>query len=142
MELAKRTQNRRVLAMAHVWQGLTESNAFLDDLESAQHSYDLAMAALKGESPGNLAADLKTLKARLYRSGSVDATLRAWSQGLVGTKTFQQMVEEFADLVIPKVWEREERKISRVAERLSISPKKVRRVLNRAVRRSSRLSDK
>ena len=141
MELAKHTQNRRVLAMAHVWQGLTESNAFLDDLEAAQHSYDLAMAALKGESPGNLAADLKTLKARLFRSGSVDATLRAWSQGLVGTKTFQQMVEEFADLVIPKVWEREERKVSRVAERLSISPKKVRRVLNRAVRRGRRSSD-
>lgn len=142
MELAKRTQNRRVLAVAHIWQGLTESNAFLDDLEAAQHSYDLAMAALKGENPGNLAADLKTLKARLYRSGSVDATLRAWSQGLVGAKTFQQMVEEFADLVIPRVWEREERKISRVAERLSISPKKVRRVLNRAVRRSGRGSDK
>lgn len=142
LELAKRTQNRRILAMAHVWQGLTESNEFLDDLEAAQHSYDLAMAALKGENPGNLAADLKTLKARLYRSGSVDATLRAWSQGLVGTKTFQQMVEEFADLVIPKVWEREERKISRVAERLSISPKKVRRVLNRAVRRGTRPSEK
>lgn len=142
MELAKRTQNRRVLAMAHVWQGLTESNAFLDDLEAAQHSYDLAMAALKGENPGNLSADLKTLKARLFRRGSVDATLRAWSQGLVGAKTFQQMVEEFADLVIPKVWEREERKISRVAERLSISPKKVRRVLNRAVRRSGRAPEK
>ena len=142
VELAKRTQNRRVLAMAHVWQGLTESNAFLDDLEAAQHSYDLAMAALKGEDPGNLAGDLKTLKSRLFRSGSVDATLRAWSQGLVGTKTFQQMVEEFADLVIPKVWEREERKISRVAERLSISPKKVRRVLNRAVRRSGRAPGK
>lgn len=142
MELAKRTQNRRVLAMAHVWQGLTESNAFLDDLEAAQHSYDCAMAALKGESPGNLAADLKTLKARLYRSGSVDATLRAWSQGLVGAKTFQQMVEEFADLVIPKVWEREERKVSRVAERLSISPKKVRRVLNRAVKRGGRAPEK
>ncbi len=135
VELAKRTQNRRVLAMAHVWQGLTESNAFLEDLEAAQHSYDLAMAALKGEDPGNLTADLKTLKARLFRSGSVDATLRAWSQGLVGTKTFQQMVEEFADLVIPRVWEREEKKVSRVAERLSISPKKVRRVLNRAVKR-------
>lgn len=138
VELAKRTQNRRVLAMAHVWQGLTESNAFLEDLESAQHSYDMAMAALKGEDPGNLTADLKTLKARLFRSGSVDATLKAWSQGLVGTKTFQQMVEEFADLVIPKVWEREEKKISRVAERLSISPKKVRRVLNRAIKRGKK----
>lgn len=136
VELAQRTENRRVLAMAHVWQGLTESNAFLDDLEAAQHSYDLAIAALKGEDPGNLSADLKRLKARLFRTGSVDPTLRAWTQGMVGAKTFQQMVEEFADLVIPRVWEREERKVSRVAERLSISPKKVRRVLDRAVRRS------
>jgi hypothetical protein len=30
--------------------------------------------------------------------------------------------------VIPKVWEREGRKVSRVAEKLSMSPKKVRRI--------------
>jgi hypothetical protein len=34
--------------------------------------------------------------------------------------------------VIPKVWAREGKKISRVAERLSISPKKVRRILRNA----------
>jgi hypothetical protein len=34
--------------------------------------------------------------------------------------------------VIPKVWEREGRKVSRVAEKLSISPKKVRRILHSA----------
>jgi hypothetical protein len=33
-------------------------------------------------------------------------------------------------MVIPKVWEREGRKVSRVAEKLSISPKKVRRILH------------
>jgi hypothetical protein len=32
-------------------------------------------------------------------------------------------------VIIPKVWEREERKVSRVAARLAISPKKVRRIL-------------
>ena len=36
--------------------------------------------------------------------------LRAWSQGSVGDKTFQQISEEFAELIIPKVWEREGRK--------------------------------
>ena len=40
--------------------------------------------------------------------------------------------EEFAGIVIPKVWKREGRKVSRVATRLSISPKKVRRILSNA----------
>jgi len=34
--------------------------------------------------------------------------------------------------VIPKVWMREGRKVSRVAQRLSVSPKKVRRILRNA----------
>jgi uncharacterized protein YjcR len=48
---------------------------------------------------------------------------------MVGNKTFRQVTEEFAEIVIPKVWLRNDKKISRVAEQLSISPKKVRRVL-------------
>jgi hypothetical protein len=43
---------------------------------------------------------------------------------MVGEKTFQQVTEEFAEIVIPKVWLREEKKISRVAKCLSISPKR------------------
>jgi signal recognition particle subunit SEC65 len=58
--------------------------------------------------------------------------LRQWSQGIVGDKTFQQISEEFASIVIPKVWKREGRKVSRVAARLSVSPKKVRRILSNA----------
>jgi hypothetical protein len=50
--------------------------------------------------------------------------LRGWSEGIVGNKTFQQITEEFAEIVIPKVWLRENRKISRVADSLSISPQK------------------
>jgi hypothetical protein len=41
----------------------------------------------------------------------VNPVLRAWSQGSLGDKTFQQITEEFAELIIPKVWEREERKV-------------------------------
>ena len=52
--------------------------------------------------------------------------------GMVGDKTFQQITEEFAAIIIPKVWEVEGRKVSRVASRLSVSPKKVRRILIRA----------
>jgi hypothetical protein len=50
---------------------------------------------------------------------------------VVGERTFQQLTEDFADLIIPKIWEHENRKVARVAKRLSISPKKVRRVLAR-----------
>jgi hypothetical protein len=72
------------------------------------------------------------LKARLLRRGPVDTALREWSQGLIGDKTFQQITEDFAHIIIPKVWEREERKVSRVAAKLSVSPKKVRRILRAA----------
>ena len=78
------------------------------------------------------------LKTRVLRGGRVSPTLRAWSQGSVGEKTFQQITEEFAELIIPKVWEREGRKVSRVATRLSMSPKKVRRILSRVGRRKIR----
>jgi len=56
----------------------------------------------------------------------------------VGEKTFRQISEEFAEIVIARVWEREGRKVSRVAARLSISPKKVRRILARVGRRKPR----
>ena len=135
VELAKRTQNRRLLAYAHIWQGLTCSNRFFNDLESARLFYDQAVTLSKGVHAEGAWEDLQTLKTRVLRTGSVNPTLRAWSQGSVGDKTFQQITEEFAELIIPKVWEREGRKISRVAARLSISPKKVRRILGRVGRR-------
>lgn len=135
IELAKHTENRRLLAYAHIWQGLTYSNRFFNDLESARLSHDQAVALSKGVHAEGAWDDLQTLNSRVLRAGSVNPTLRAWSQGSVGDKTFQQITEEFAELIIPKVWEREGRKISRVATRLSISPKKVRRILGRAGRR-------
>ena len=62
----------------------------------------------------------------------MDTALQEWSKGLTHDKTFQQITEEFARIIIPKVWEREQRKVSRVAASLSISPKKVRRILHAA----------
>jgi tetratricopeptide (TPR) repeat protein len=135
IELAKHTQNRRLLAHAYIWQGLTYSNRFFEDPESARRCYDQAITLSKGDHADSSWNDLQTLKARVLRGGSVNPTLRAWSQGSVGDKTFQQISEEFAELIIPKVWEREGRKISRVATRLSVSPKKVRRILSRVGRR-------
>lgn len=135
IELAKHTENRRLLAYSHIWQGLTYSNHFFNDVDSARVCYDQAVSMSKGVHAEGAWEDLKTLNARVLRASSVNPMLRAWSQGSVGNKTFQQITEEFAELIIPKIWEREGRKISRVATRLSISPKKVRRILNRVGRR-------
>lgn len=135
IELARHTQNRRLLADSYIWQGLTFCNCFFDDPDSARHSYDQAIALSKGNHADGTWEDLETLKARVVRAGRVSPLLRAWSQGSLGDKTFQQVTEEFAELIIPKVWEREGRKISRVATRLSMSPKKVRRILSRVRRR-------
>jgi tetratricopeptide (TPR) repeat protein len=136
VELSKHTQNRRLIAHAFVWNGLTYCNRFFDDPESARPCYDQATALSRHDRADSAWEDLQVLKAKVLRGGSVHPTLRAWSQGAVGEKTFQQISEEFAELIIPKVWEREGRKISRVAARLSISPKKVRRILGRVGRKS------
>ena len=138
IELAKHTQNRRLLAHTYIWQGLTWCNRFFDDPEAARRCYDQAITLAKGDHTDSAWEDLQALKAKVLRGGSVNPTLRAWSQGSVGDKTFQQISEEFAELIIPKVWEREGRKVSRVAARLSVSPKKVRRILSRAGKREPR----
>jgi len=138
VELAKHTQNRRLLAHTYIWQGLTHCNRFFDDPDAARHCYDQVITLSKSDHADSAWEDLQTLKAKVLRGGSVNPTLRAWSQGSVGDKTFQQISEEFAELIIPKVWEREGRKVSRVAARLSVSPKKVRRILSRVGRRKPR----
>ena len=132
VDFAKHTQNRRLLARAYVCQGMSFANEFFDNVEAARQCCDAAAALLKPQGPDYIWDDLQDLKARILRRGPVDTVLREWSQGLIGDKTFQQITEDFAHIIIPKVWEREERKISRVAARLSISPKKVRRILRAA----------
>lgn len=138
IELAKHTQHRVLLANAYLWQGLTQCNSFFDNPEAARASYDLARASCPNQPDNNLWQDLQTLSAKILRKGSVHPALKAWSQGAVGEKTFRQISEEFAEIVISRVWEREGRKVSRVASRLSISPKKVRRILARVGRRKPR----
>ena len=132
IELAQSTQNRRLLARVHTWHGLTLSNEYFNDLEAATHAMNAANSFLDHGYHDTVWEDLRTLKGRVVKSQSVNDKLRAWSHGDVGSRTFQQLEEEFAELIIPKVWEREGRKISRVATKLSISPKKVRRALSRA----------
>jgi tetratricopeptide (TPR) repeat protein len=139
VDLAKHTQHHLLLANAYLWQGLTQCNSFFDNPEAARASYDLARASCGANQPdNNMWQDLQTLSAKILRKGSVHPALKAWSQGAVGEKTFRQISEEFAEIVIARVWEREGRKVSRVAARLSISPKKVRRILARVGRRKPR----
>jgi DNA-binding NtrC family response regulator len=132
VELAKHTQNRRLLARAHIAQGFVLANDFFGDPHAATECCDRAAALLRPEGQDYVWEDLQALRRKLLKTGSTDSVLRQWSQGIVGDKTFQQISEEFAGIVIPKVWKREGRKISRVAARLSISPKKVRRILSKA----------
>jgi DNA-binding NtrC family response regulator len=93
---------------------------------------DSAAALFKPDGQEEVWDDLRALRTKIARHSRVDSALQEWSQGIVGGKTFQQLTEEFAAVVIPKVWEREGRKVARVAARLSVSPKKVRRVLQAA----------
>ncbi len=133
VSFAGHTENRRLLARALVWQGLTFT-VEPADLEASRRCCEQAVALLQpdGLERQYVWDDLETLKARVLRAQPVDARLRAWSAGIVEGQSFQQLAEEFARLVIPRVWDQEGRKISRVAEKLSISPKKVRRILHAA----------
>jgi tetratricopeptide (TPR) repeat protein len=131
VDLARRTENRRLLANALIWHGLTVCSTSPGSMDAAREMCDQAAALLKNEVQDHIWEDLQQLKARVVSGGNLDATLHAWSQGVVGERSFQQLTEDFADLIIPKVWEHESRKVARVARRLSISPKKVRRVLAR-----------
>ncbi len=127
---AKHTENRRLLARAYICQGMTFANDFSDNPEAAKDCCDRAAGYLTGMRD-QLWEEHEVLKAKVLGGGTVEVKLRQWSHGLTGGRTFQQMTEEFAEVVIPKVWEQEDRKVSRVAAKLSISPKKVRRILNR-----------
>jgi len=133
VRFAGHTENRRLLARAYVWQGLTFA-AEPCDLEAAHRCCEQAEALLQTEGSERQYPwdDLETLKGRVLQARPIDAVLRAWSSGVVESKSFQQITEEFARIVIPRVWEREGRRVSRVAEKLSISPKKVRRILHSA----------
>ncbi len=129
LEFVKQTQNRRLIAKAHIALGLALCLDFSDGMEAARQCSDEATAFLQPLSHDYVWRELQELKRKLRGAGNINSTLREWSQGMVGSKSFQQVSEDFAAVVIPKVWRREGCKVARVAARLSISPKKVRRIL-------------
>ncbi|WP_141224000.1 tetratricopeptide repeat protein [Granulicella pectinivorans] len=129
VSLARLTQNSRLLAGAYVVSGAVAANAFFRDWQAAKHFAGMATDLLSKDDMDHLSKQLGTLKSKILQASGIDEMLRSWSEGIIGDKSFQQVSNEFAELVIPKVWEREGRKISRVARVLAMSPKKVRRVL-------------
>jgi tetratricopeptide (TPR) repeat protein len=132
VEAAAHTQNLRLLARAYIWRGLTACHPAIHDLEDARHCLDKASAFINTAQDEDVWNELQVLKQKVTSRGSVDPRLRAWTQGITDGKSFQKLTEEFAELVIPRVWEKEGRKVSRVAKVLKVSPKKVRRVLAKA----------
>jgi tetratricopeptide (TPR) repeat protein len=136
IELATRTHNQRLLAHVYIWYGLTLANDFFNSRNDAREALSQAKkyfdAGFYSEPEGDpVWEDLQKLNARLLENAGVNATVLEWSNGHVGRKKFRQLEQDFADLIIPRVWEQEDRKVSRVAARLSISRKKVRQVLFR-----------
>jgi tetratricopeptide (TPR) repeat protein len=127
LDYAKETQNRQLIMEALFTLGV----ALLNDgeIDDARACCDQATAMLTPDNRDYGWRQLQGLRSKLNAVGNVDGILREWSRGVVGKKTFQQITEEFAAIVIPKVWRQEGCMVSRVAKRLSISPKKVRRIL-------------
>jgi tetratricopeptide (TPR) repeat protein len=135
VEAAKHTQNHRLLARTYIWRGLTACYPMIHDVEDAKHCCDRAGAFIKAGDSNDLWEELQLLRHKVMPRGAIDPQLRAWSQGITGDKTFQELAEDFAEVVIPRVWEKEGKKVQRVATRLKVSPKKVRRILARAGKR-------
>ncbi len=131
VNLGERTESRRLLAQAHICHGITLVNGFFNNTEEARACCDRAEADLDHDRHDALWQELEILRAKILHAGIEDPNLRAWSQGAVGNKSLQDVVGEFEELLIRRVWEHEERKVARVAHRLAVSPKKVRRVLRR-----------
>jgi len=127
--LGERTENRRLVAQAYICEGMTLVNGFFNNTEKARACCDRAETYLNNDRHDALWQEVEILRARILHAGLEDPNLRAWSQGAVGDKSLQQVVADFEEVLIRRVWEREGRKVSRVANKLAVSPKKVRRVL-------------
>jgi hypothetical protein len=128
---AASSTKRRLLAAVYLCQGLLLSSEFFSDTKAALACCQSVGECLSPSEGDELWIDYQLLVAKTRHLGTVDARLRRWSAGLLEGKSFQQIAEEFADLVIPAVWAREGKNISRVVSKLAISPKKVRRILAR-----------
>jgi len=138
IEIAKKTENRRLLAECLIARGFAALDEQNCDIQMARYCASEAGTLLGEGDRDHLFKELGELKEKILRSVGVEDTLRRWSEGQIGYKTFQQVQEEFAEIVIPRVWENLGRNVTRVSEQLSISPKKVRRLLRKVRTRTSK----
>jgi tetratricopeptide (TPR) repeat protein len=127
--LSERTESRRLVAQAYICEGMTLVNGFFNNTDKARACCDQAETCLNHDRHDALWQEVEILRSRILHAGLEDPNLRAWSQGAVGDKSLQEVVADFEEVLIRRVWEREGRKVSRVANKLAVSPKKVRRVL-------------
>jgi tetratricopeptide (TPR) repeat protein len=129
IELAQGTQNRRLLAEAFLARGNAATQPLLQEWEVARECLARASELLTSDDKDHLLQDLNALRGRILKATTIDERLRRWSSGELSGESFQQVEEAFAEIVIPKVWMKYGKNVARVAEALSISPKKVRRIL-------------
>lgn len=130
--LAETTENTRLLVNAQLALGEVATNSFFHDYDLGRRCVDSASALIGSDEADYVVEELTALKGKLLRVVGIDDTLRGWSQGIVAGKSLQDVMNEFAQLVVTQVWLREGRRTSRVAKQLSTSPKKVRRLLRHA----------
>ena len=130
IQLALQTQNKRLLAEAYMARGMAAAGDYFQEWDIAKEHSSKASALLSKDDRDHLYKVLGDLRAKLTGATRIEETLRLWSEGQLGSKTFQQVQEEFAELVIPKVWLQSGKNVTSVSKSLRISPKKVRRILH------------
>jgi hypothetical protein len=129
IQMALQTQNKRLLAEAYIARGTAAAADYFQEWDMAKEYAGKASALLNKNDRDHLYKVLGDLRVKLAGATRVEEALRLWSEGQLGNKTFQQVQEEFAELVIPKVWLQSGKSVTAVSRSLSISPKKVRRIL-------------
>lgn len=132
IQLAQGTQNRRLLAEAYLARGNAATQSLLQEWDVARDFLARASELLTSGDKDHLLQELSSLRAKIVQATTIDERLRRWSGGDLDGESFQQVEEAFAEVVIPKVWIKYGKSVTRVAEALSISPKKVRRILKNA----------
>jgi tetratricopeptide (TPR) repeat protein len=132
--LAEKTQNKRLIINAHLALGEVAVNDFFKDYDLARRCVDLASSMIDPQEADYVVDELNQLRGKLLRMAGIDDSLRAWSQGVTDGKTLQQIMEDFAELLVTKIWLREGRRTAHVATLLATSPKKVRRLVRHAAK--------
>jgi tetratricopeptide (TPR) repeat protein len=132
--LAEQTQNKHLIINAHLALGEVATNSFFKDYDLARRCVDLASRMIDPQEADYVVDELNLLKNKLLRKAGIDDTLRAWSEGVISGKSLQQIMEDFAELIVTKIWIHEGRRTAHVAALLSTSPKKVRRLVRHAAK--------